>query len=230
MGPIINDHINGTHGCPDCVKVAPWTLERFLTRAQEVHENKFDYSQITAENIKNIYSHVPVRCIIYNHNWHAPIGSHINGGTGCPRCNKSHGEIACQRVLNKLSIQYEPEYILPSLPRKRYDFKFTYQGKTQIIELDGIQHFEVNSLFHEDEEEFKRRQMVDITKSYHAINSGCYLIRIDYTQITYIEHHIITTFSLFDDDVKIYYSNINVYRYIHENLPYVRHSGCLILE
>ena len=45
-----------------CSGNAPWTLERFLIKVNEVHGNKFDYSQVKREHIKNSESHIPVIC------------------------------------------------------------------------------------------------------------------------------------------------------------------------
>lgn len=225
--PSISNHIHRKTGCRNCAKLAPWSVQKLHIRGQEIYGDLYDYSQVISEYIKEKESCIPVRCTKCNYTWYPTIHHHINQRRGCRRCNRSNGELACQCVLNDLRISCDIEYELSSLPRKRYDFKFTHQNKNYIVEYDGIQHFKLVSLFHEDEEGFKEHQSKDIIKSFHAVNSGYYLIRIDYTQINRIKEHITNAFSLLNDDVKMYYSSISMYKYIHENLPHIKHSGYL---
>lgn len=70
---------------PNCVKVAPWTLESFIIRAKEIHRNKYDYSKIISEHIRGTQSKVPVICKICSYEWGACIHDHINHKTGCPK-------------------------------------------------------------------------------------------------------------------------------------------------
>ena len=58
--------------------------------------------------------------------------------TGCPKCNRSHGELACQQILDNLCILYQIEHIIPSLPRRKFDFQFAYGQRIYIIEFDGL--------------------------------------------------------------------------------------------
>ena len=50
-------HLNGKHGCPECSsihsKTSPgWMNETYIQRANVVHNNRFDYSQIDYQNAK----------------------------------------------------------------------------------------------------------------------------------------------------------------------------------
>lgn len=157
---MLSYHVNSRSGCRNCNKRIPWTLNKLYICGQEIHGNLYDYSQVTSEHIKSIFSNIPIICTKCNSKWEPTIDSHINHKRGCRLCKRSHGEIACQCVLNNFNISYDIEYTLPLLPRKRFDFKFTYQDKNYIIEYDGIQHFNQVALFHEDEKEFKENKII----------------------------------------------------------------------
>lgn len=84
--PSINNHINNKKGCPDCAGQVPWNLERFKNKANKVHGDKCDYSQITEDQINGVRSNVPIKCNTRQYEWKPTIHDHINGKTGCPDC------------------------------------------------------------------------------------------------------------------------------------------------
>lgn len=77
-------------GCPSYAKVLRWGSESFIQRAQEIHGDKYDYSGITDEQIKNCYSHIPIKCKRCKNIWSPTINNHIHGKTGCPKCSKKN--------------------------------------------------------------------------------------------------------------------------------------------
>ena len=126
--------------------------------------------------------------------------------------NASKGERACAAYLTSQHIQYQCEYIIPSLPKKRYDFYFEYRGRKFLLEFDGIQHFKYTPRFHPTYDVFIDRQGVDIIKTKKAISEGYFIIRIDYNSIANVSHHIETAINTTHG---IYYmSDINKYTYI----------------
>jgi formylmethanofuran dehydrogenase subunit E len=82
----IHGHINRKHGCSNCYGNVPWTLEKFIKKATEIHKDKYDYSHIEREHIRGKRSKVPIVCLKCNHFWHAILDNHINGKRGCPQC------------------------------------------------------------------------------------------------------------------------------------------------
>lgn len=68
-------------------------------------------------------------------------------GTGCPKCDKivkSRGEEFIDRILCKLGIKYQRQYVIPELSRNlRFDFGILNDsGKlAYLIEVQGDQHF-----------------------------------------------------------------------------------------
>lgn len=80
-----SDHTSGA-GCPQCANESlseryRTGLEQFISRANEVHGNKYDYAKVMYSSLKD---KVEIHCPI-----HGPFlqvaGSHLQG-TGCPRC------------------------------------------------------------------------------------------------------------------------------------------------
>jgi formylmethanofuran dehydrogenase subunit E len=209
--PSIDDYINRQSGCPDCVGKAPWTLDRLLKQARDIHGEKYDYSQVTENHVQGWTARIPVICLTCGHQWSPRIYNHITGKTGCPRCRKSHGEIACENTLKLLGIDYICEFILDNLPRKRFDFKFEYNNYRFLLEFDGLQHFQFSPHYHNDEEEFLRKQQVDIIKTRKAIEAEYHIMHIDYTQIDNIQTHIRAALN---SKNQTYFSNPTMYTYI----------------
>lgn len=84
--PNITHVLNGI-SCCKCNKKSPWTLERFIKEAYEIHKDKFDYSKIIEKDFKNSKSNIPLSCKNCNYEWNTKITDHINGRRGCPQCS-----------------------------------------------------------------------------------------------------------------------------------------------
>lgn len=209
--PRIDQHMNVGSDCPTCSGNSPWTLDRFLKRAYEIHGNKYSYLNIISSDIINSCSRIPIKCNKCNHIWHPNVNMHINTRSGCPKCKFSKGEIICANVLDQLGITYEIQYSTKSLPTKRYDFMFMYNEIPYLLEFDGQQHFEYNSFFHIDEDTFLNRQQIDIIKTYYAIYSGYHIIRISYKDMNNILYHITNSIA---SGAPLYFSDLNLYQYI----------------
>ena len=191
---------------------------KFLTRSRVVHEMRYDYSEVTSNHVRGNTSRIPVRCNVCGRRWLPTINTHLNHKRGCPSCCKSRGELECEEVLAALGISYHDQYELSSLPHRYFDFAFEYQGNWYILEFDGGQHFAYNPYFHKNGANFAQSQQIDILKSRHVIQNGCYLIRIDYTQIDYVEQHIINALSFLTPTHQIYWSNTGIYSFFIEAL------------
>jgi len=105
----------------------------------------------------------------------------FKNGHGCRVCAESAGEQLLRRLLTALQLPFESQYILPSLPNRKYDFAIIQPEKTTFIEWDGQQHFSYPNLFHKNKEEFSQGQELDILKTQEVINCRYQMIRIDYT-------------------------------------------------
>ena len=73
-------------------------------------------------------------------------------GQGCPICKESHGERKIRNFLNKYNIKHKGQHMFEDcinifpLP-----FDFYLVDLNILIEYDGIQHFDKNSLFYSEE-------------------------------------------------------------------------------
>lgn len=210
----IHDHINGGTGCPNCADKVKYTRDRFIVKSIKIHGDNYDYSLIKDEDITNRKSHVNIICKKCFRSWSTSIASHIQG-SGCTNCSLSSGELLCRNYLESRGIQVKQQYQITELPRKRYDFKFEYNGKTYLLEFDGRQHFEYIPFFHGNISKFLIEQQKDILKTKVGINSGYFIIRIDYSQINNIAYHI--EMGIESNDY-LYVSNKPFYTYILEEL------------
>lgn len=75
-----NKHLGGSN-CPKCVGGAKFTKEDFVTEANKVHNNKYDYSKVEYVNAN---TKVCIVCPEHGEFWQTP-GNHL-AGAGCPNC------------------------------------------------------------------------------------------------------------------------------------------------
>jgi Zn finger protein HypA/HybF involved in hydrogenase expression len=172
----IDDHINGKHGCSQCGSCMRYTWDIFVERARVIHNNKYDYNKIPDKI--SAYSKVLIKCNNCLCEFPQTISAHINGQQGCPKCNRSQGELIIGKYLTVGDLDYTTEFIIASLPRKRFDF--SVNEYKYLIEYDGIQHFEYVEYFHKTLDVFEDRKQVDIIKTVEALRNGYTLIRISY--------------------------------------------------
>lgn len=134
-------HLIG-NGCPKCryitnSKKRSFTKEIFISKAKEVHGNKYDYSKV-----EYINSQRKILIICPEHGEFTQIpNSHLNG-SGCIKCSASRGEVKIRNYLNKKSIVFEEQKTFPTCKNiQLLRFDFWIPKYNLIIEFDGIQHF-----------------------------------------------------------------------------------------
>ncbi len=213
---IIHNHISGS-GCLVCSGHTTWTLITFIKRSQEIHRDRFNYDNITEGDIAGAESHIPITCNKCQFLWRPTISSHIHRKSGCPKCNYSKGEQACEEILVAKGISFIPQYILETLPKKKFDFYFEHDNRKCLLEYDGGQHFEFTKFFHKTEETFKKRQHYDVLKTQEAINSEYFIIRIDYTCFDQISYHLNLALASAPTSM-LYFSSPYMYEYISKHL------------
>lgn len=85
---IPNSHLRG-RGCPNCgvkrgaEKIA-LTLEKFITKSEEIHQHRYDYSLV---NYTNNRTKVKISC--HNHGEFLQTPDSHLAGQGCPSCRKT---------------------------------------------------------------------------------------------------------------------------------------------
>ena len=75
-----NSHLQGV-GCPKCSGNYVPTMEEWISKACEIHGDKYNYSKV---NYVNCMSKVCIICSEHGEFWQVPY-SHLNGN-GCPKC------------------------------------------------------------------------------------------------------------------------------------------------
>lgn len=113
-----NDHLDG-HGCQKCARVMRTnkrrlTTEQFITKAKEVHGDKYDYSKV--EYINN-HSKVCIICPKHGEFWQEPV-NHLNGA----KCHKCAHESA-KLKLKKTNEQFIRE--ASEIHNHKYDYSKT---------------------------------------------------------------------------------------------------------
>lgn len=117
----------------------------------------------------------------------------------CPNCNKSYGEYIVDEVLKKYGIPFEREVPFDGLrdtkPLK-VDFVCYYNGKTYAIEVDGMQHYGIGTLYSSKFEYIKKH---DNLKNDYFKSHSIPLLRIPFNWINQkgkIESEICSFFNI----------------------------------
>lgn len=113
------------HGCLNCAnEQKKLTFEEFLLRSKEVHEDKYDYSEVI---YKGIFEEVKIFCKIHNeYFWQSP-SSHIHKGAGCHECGKETRLITIAEFIARSQLQHG---------KGRYDYSLIESYKERFIRSD----------------------------------------------------------------------------------------------
>ena len=180
-----SNHLNGDE-CPICAKLLmgklrKYTSEKFIEKANEVHNYKYDYSKIKYNDSN---SKIEIICPKHGSFWQKP-SSHLQG-IGCPKCNSSKGENFIRIFLIDNEIEFEEQKKFKNCKFERnlmFDF---YISKLNLcIEYDGECHFKkINWNGRLTEKEMKENlesyQHRDKLKTEFCKNNNINLIRIKY--------------------------------------------------
>lgn len=208
-------HITGSCGCPKCaidLREDRWTWLRLRKNSDEVHgEDEYLFDDNDENDEIKVNKKVKITHVRCGMKFEQTPGGHIHSKRGCS-CNRaSHGEKAIIRYLRSKNIQYQTEFILPNLARKRYDFRIgSLNGQKYLIEFDGEQHFKHIPYFH-NVDSFERLKQTDLTKSVEAVRSGYILVRVDYNSINRIKKILDFVFGEFPTR-KYYLTNPTLYK------------------
>lgn len=193
---------NLTNGkwCPVCAyKNHKGGSEKFF---QVVANNK---GKILGEYI-NSRTRIKIECD-KGHIWD-PKPYYVVIGNWCPFCTGSSGENMISLYLRDKNISYNCQCGISDLPRKRFDFIINYKGENIVIEYDGEMHFKYIPYYHITEDYFNYRQSVDKVKTFVALKNNFKVIRIDYSQLMHINHHLDTALN---NLIPLYLSNPRLY-------------------
>jgi len=174
-----NTHINQKQGCSYCVGKIK-TTENFISAANKIHHNKYDYSLVEYKNSKT-----RIKIICPEHGIFEQVASiHISKRKcGCPICKASKGEIGIKNWLDSRNIKYIQQYRFSDCKYKkllRFDF---YLPELNIcIEYDGEQHYKPIKNWGGNKS-LDLITLKDDIKNKYCLNNGVKLIRIKYDEV-----------------------------------------------
>lgn len=204
-------HIDG-QGCPKCAGTQKLTTEEFIARSKQVHNSKYDYSQV---KYINNHSKIKIICPIHGEFWQMAL-NHMKG-CGCPKCvnRSSKDEMRINDFLNKyVSTETTVRNVIHPyeldiyIPNKRvaieYDGLYWHNDKnvdnnyhlmkTELCEKQGIQliHiFEDEWMFHTDIVKSKLKDSLNLKMINEISTSDCRVKEITNSNIilTFLEEN-----------------------------------------
>lgn len=141
-------HLSG-RGCYKCSGKMNIGQDVFISRSNEIHGNKYDYTNTIYKNNKT-----RIEIVCPKHGKFTQLaGKHLRG-QGCPKCARqnhtSKAESIIDQYLSKNNIVFTREHTFPDCKNKkllRFDFYLDYKSQNIVIEYNGKQHFESYDLW-----------------------------------------------------------------------------------
>ena len=192
-----NNHKNN-HGCKLCAieeraKNHTMKFNDFIKYSNKIHNNKYIYKK---SSYKNATSKVSIICPI--HGEFSQLAINHYGGQGCPKCNRSQGELKIINTLHKYNIKFiEEKKFKDCRYKKCLPFDFYLPELNVCIEYDGVQHYEFLEYFYKTIEEFYLRQLLDKIKNNYCFVKKIKLIRIPYWKINEIDDIITSCLNIY---------------------------------
>ena len=184
------NHLGG-QGCRKCKidkykRIFQMGKERFIDKAQKIHGDRYDYSQVEYVNNK---TDVIVICPEHGPFPVAPQ-DHLQGMNGCPKCQTLKGEKRIILWLEEHGINYKWHKSVrsPLAPGKRKKFipDFYVESANLMIEYNGEQHYRPLEQWG-GEQQFKKQQRRDAAFREYCKQEGITLLEIPYTEFDRIE-------------------------------------------
>lgn len=185
----VDEHLKGTK-CKYCAGDIKDDL-MFIKKATKIHDKRYSYLKTVYKNHKE---KIIITCKEHGDFKQTPK-VHL-GGSGCPKCNMSKGEIEISRYLKLNNISYihnktYSEYCNTKETDKKLRFDFFLPEFKLFIEYDGKQHTvaeNFGSMKVSKENRFENEQKRDIRKNQIVKdNKDFKLLRIDYKDFENIE-------------------------------------------
>lgn len=168
--------------CIDCVNEGRAKTQEDFER--EVYERVGDEYKVTGNYV------LAIEPIEFLHNdescgltFSSTPNSFLSGGTRCPHCAFSKGEVNIRRVLDNMGITYESEKEFSDLFNIRnLRFDFYIPDYNLLIEFDGEQHYRPVELFG-GLDYLRKVQLNDAKKDEYCLKNNINLLRIPYTEL-----------------------------------------------
>lgn len=195
-----SNHLSGK-GCPECGKLIislknRLTNNEVLDKCKKVHPEYIypeDFYNYSTHRIKFI---CPKHGMVEQNLW-----DHIYSWSGCPKCNRSHGERFISNYLDLRNIVYQEQYKVPiSIEVQKTGYAicdFYLPTINTIIEYNGIQHYVPVEKFG-GKLEFQHQQKRDWEIRNYCLRNNIRLIEIHYgidfnTLELYLDEYLLNT-------------------------------------
>lgn len=157
-----------------------FTVEKFIQKAEKIHGNKYDYSEV---KYKNTYNDIKIYCKKCKQYFIQNPAHHLSG-CGCPRCNSSKGENRIALYLHTNKVTYIKEKRFKECKDKNpLPFDFYLPDYNICIEFQGKQHYEpVNFFIKHQKDSFELRLLHDKIKRDYCKEHNIKLVEIKYDE------------------------------------------------
>lgn len=189
---LAGQHLLGSK-CKGCIKeekraIYAFSLKEFIEKAQNIHKDKYDYSEV---EYVNAHTKIKIKCKECDNIFQQTPSCHIYQKNGCPKCKESRGEIAIRGWLDFNNIKYISQKTYKDLyyknKKRKLKFDFYLPDHNTCIEFNGLQHYKSIEYFG-GEESFKDQKIRDAIKKEYCKNNRIGLLEIRYNQINEIEN------------------------------------------
>ena len=154
------------------------TKEEFIRKANIIHKNGFDYSDVEYINVN---TPVKIKCKKCGKLFLQTPGNHL-AGKGCSYCKASKGEkIITDWLLNNKIVFIKQKRFKDCKDKQQLPFDFYLPEFNVCIEFQGKQHF-VPFYFDITGEELQKRKLHDGIKRQYCKNNGIKLLEILYNE------------------------------------------------
>lgn len=170
----VDSHMNQGQGCRECNIV---DLYSFIERANEIHNNYYDYSKSIIKGMK-----YKINIICTKHGEFTQRASAHLEGQGCVKCKTSKGELMIEKLLIDLKIDYITQKKFEGcLNKRKLKFDFFIPSLNICIEYNGEQHYRPIKYFG-GEKSFKKQLIRDNIKKEYCENNNIKLAVIRYNE------------------------------------------------
>ena len=171
-----DNHLRGSK-CNKCSGGLLRDTKTFIDKANEIHNNKYDYSLTEYINSRN-----KLKIICKSHGVFEQKASNHLTGHGCYICNESKGEKEIDIFLKENNIIYYRQHRFKNCKYKLpLPFDFYLPEYNICIEFDGQQHFKSYSYWG-GENQLEEQKIKDEIKNNFCLSNNILLYRIAYNE------------------------------------------------
>lgn len=197
----VSDHINNGSGCPQCKRVSLHKqkvkdITWFVSKANEKHGNKYDYSDTAYSGAHTLVS---IKCPKHGV-FKQSANSHVRG-SGCLRCRVSTGEVHVREALDNMNVKYNEQVTFDgcrNIRPLRFDFVVYYRSRPAFaIEVQGHQHYQkvMFSSTGDSEKRFTQIRQRDAKKRSFCRSISLPLVCVDMRKNSAILNQLIEAFT-----------------------------------